>query len=381
MTARVVRPAISLVAVSAVIVAALAAYLFMTTSESRADSIFVPQFTNKTRNALIGTFPDPQLAGKALCADNTTLGAAQTTTANLTILDSHLNFSNVTTFAPNATTITPGTSLATSAKVGGLQSLTNLGLLNSECNNAITVDFIFYNVALPNNPGNPRASTNIAYPRAEGSRATATDAGSWLRAASTRRTTSRTTRRWTAVPTATRCRSSTTRATCSTCSTGLHPGWRGRPSEPDPSDRGLRRPDERRRQLGAALLRAVRWWRPGAPGRRSWWFHGRDGPAERVGPQRPDDHHCRSVEHHGLLLLAEHDDRAPWHDPGGWARSWPDSRDEPGRSRHVLLDAVRRRLSATWTRTAGRTHWTVARRTSALTLPTEETAVTPTQRA
>ena len=60
------RPAISLVAVSAVIVAALAAYLFMTTSESRADSIFVPQFTNKTCNALIGTFPDPQLAGSTV---------------------------------------------------------------------------------------------------------------------------------------------------------------------------------------------------------------------------------------------------------------------------------------------------------------------------
>jgi hypothetical protein len=168
MTARVLRPAISLVAVSAVIVAALAAYLFMTTGQSSADSVFVPQFTNKTCNALIGTFPDPQLAGNPACADVTTLGTPQTTTANLTILDNHLNFSNVTTFAPNATTITPGTTLATSAKVGGLQSLTNLGLLNSECNNAITVDFIFYNVALPDNPGNPRASTNIVYPRAEG---------------------------------------------------------------------------------------------------------------------------------------------------------------------------------------------------------------------
>jgi hypothetical protein len=73
-----------------------------------------------------------------------------------------LNFSNVVTLSPNGPT-----TVATGTKVGGLRSLTNLGLINNPCSTALTVDFVLYNVALPN--ASTRAGmTNIAWPLPEG---------------------------------------------------------------------------------------------------------------------------------------------------------------------------------------------------------------------
>jgi hypothetical protein len=75
-----------------------------------------------------------------------------------------LNFSRVVTFAPAGTTITPGgAGLPAGTKIGGLESLTSLGLLNGACNTTITVDYFLYSVALPD-----PSFTNIAFPRPEG---------------------------------------------------------------------------------------------------------------------------------------------------------------------------------------------------------------------
>ena len=51
----------------------------------------------------------------------------------------------------------------------GFASFTTVALGSGPCNTAFTVDFVLYNVALPNNPGDPRASTNLIYPKPDGS--------------------------------------------------------------------------------------------------------------------------------------------------------------------------------------------------------------------
>ena len=53
-------------------------------------------------------------------------------------------------------------------KIGALHSDTTLGTFNGPCNLSIGVDFILYSVALPDNPSDPRASTNITYPQPQG---------------------------------------------------------------------------------------------------------------------------------------------------------------------------------------------------------------------
>jgi hypothetical protein len=53
-------------------------------------------------------------------------------------------------------------------QVGARHSLMTLGTFNNACHFTVGVDFIFYNVALPNNTADPRASTNIAWPLASG---------------------------------------------------------------------------------------------------------------------------------------------------------------------------------------------------------------------
>lgn len=169
MTARVLRPVITFTTVTAVLIAALAVYAFLTAGTSHADSVYQPTTTSKYCNALPGTFPDAALAGVPGCAENLATSAAADYYTELDMPGTNLNFSSVVTFAPAGTTITAGTAITTGAKIGGLESLTNLGLANGPCNSALTVDFVFYNVALPDNPGTPRSSTNIAFPQAEGS--------------------------------------------------------------------------------------------------------------------------------------------------------------------------------------------------------------------
>lgn len=168
MTARVLRPVITFSAVTAVLMAALAVYAFMTTGPTSADSTYNPITSAKYCNELT-PFSDVTLQGTAGCAENLTAGATADYYTRLDMTSgSDLNFANVVTFAPNSTTITDGNDLREGAKVGGLRSLTNLGFANSSCNSPLTIDFIFYNVDLPDNMADPRASSNIAFPRPQG---------------------------------------------------------------------------------------------------------------------------------------------------------------------------------------------------------------------
>jgi hypothetical protein len=133
-----------------------------------AESSFNPTTIVRLCNAMPASFPDPQLAGNPSCTESGALGAAGDVTVGVSLPGSDLNFNDVVTFTPNGFTIASGASMPAGTKVGGLRSSVTVGLLGGACNSNLTLDFVLYNVALPNNPANPRASTNLAYPRADG---------------------------------------------------------------------------------------------------------------------------------------------------------------------------------------------------------------------
>ncbi len=185
MTARVLRPAITASTVIAVLVAALAVYAFLTVGTTHADSTYNPVSNVKFCNAMPASFPDPDIAGVPACAENLATGAAADNTNFLTYPSGDLNFSNVVTLAPGTVSINAGTPAAVGTKIGGLHSDTTLGLLNGACSSLVPVNFVFYNVALPDHPLDPRstggspeagfadangtgASTNIAFPQPQG---------------------------------------------------------------------------------------------------------------------------------------------------------------------------------------------------------------------
>jgi Thrombospondin type 3 repeat len=158
MTAKVLRPAVTITAVVAVLVAALAVYSFLTVGTTHADMSFNATMGAKYCNALDPTFPDAQ-----------TPGAAANFTNSLDIPTGSSNFSSVVTFSPNGTTITAGCTTAVGCaagtlpagtKIGGLRSASTLGILNGPCDTLATVDFVLYSVALPK-----ADFSNIAFPR------------------------------------------------------------------------------------------------------------------------------------------------------------------------------------------------------------------------
>jgi len=170
MLVRVLRPAISLTAIGALLLAALAAFVILGTEKSHADSVYAPTTVAKFCNAMDPAFVDPALAGVASCTEDLSLGAAADFWTEVDMLSpTTLNFSNITTFAPPGSTVNAGGTIPTGAKIGGLRSLTTLGLINGTCSTTITVEFVLFNVALPDNAADPRASTNIVWPRFEGS--------------------------------------------------------------------------------------------------------------------------------------------------------------------------------------------------------------------
>jgi hypothetical protein len=95
-------------------------------------------------------------------------GAHPDITTQLAIPNGDLNLSNVVTLAPNSETIAAGSTMPAGEKMGALHSDITLGTFSGPCNLTIGVDFILFNVALPNVPSDPRASTNITYPQPQG---------------------------------------------------------------------------------------------------------------------------------------------------------------------------------------------------------------------
>jgi hypothetical protein len=169
MTARVLRPVITLTTVMAILAAAIAAYAFLTAGTTHADSTYNPKSTVKFCNDLDVFPPDPALnGGNDACNDSAgrAAGAHPNITTKLQEVSGDLNFSNVVTNSPLGQTVS---AIPVGTEVGGLHSDTTLGTFNGPCNFVIGVDFLLFNVALPDNPGDPRSSTNIAFPRPEGS--------------------------------------------------------------------------------------------------------------------------------------------------------------------------------------------------------------------
>lgn len=177
----------------------LAASLLLLNSSSdsaQATGNYSPTYSMKLCNGLSSIFVDASLQGNSGCTNPLpTTGAARTITINNTLPVGDLQFSAVTYFEPNEVAITPGCNIDTNAdnildgrdfdgngtddvagaclrpgdKVGGLRNAVSLGILNGPCSQfGLTVDFVLYNIALPNDASNPRNSTNIYTPGPEG---------------------------------------------------------------------------------------------------------------------------------------------------------------------------------------------------------------------
>jgi len=180
MTARVLRPVITLTTVIGILVAAIAVYAFLTTGTTHADSTYNPTTGVKFCNDLPNPFPpDTSMNGGAgACNENAEpatagkiTGGHPNFTTTLDMVTGDLNFSSVVTFTPNVQTIAAGGAIAAGDKVGGLHSETRLGTLNQPCNVLFPVDFVFFNTALPNLAGaggRVDTSTNITWAQPEG---------------------------------------------------------------------------------------------------------------------------------------------------------------------------------------------------------------------
>jgi len=157
-----------------VAIAALIAVFASSPGGVSAEMTFRPRSYVHHCNSLDPTFNDPTIAGVGHsgepdftpnCVENLATSASPDITTVLHLESGDANFSNVTAFVPNSTTI--GTGFAAGTKVGGLRSAAHLGILNGPCNQALTVEYNLFVVALPNN-ANPQLATNIAWPQAEG---------------------------------------------------------------------------------------------------------------------------------------------------------------------------------------------------------------------
>ena len=189
----------------AALVAVISILLISSDSSTRtteAASTYNPTLTSKQCNDLPGGFIDAPLAGGGGACVATTAekapSAPQTTSTLFTVPTGDLNFASIETFISPETTVTPGCNvdlfdggdtpdafldgrdfdgngvgdgvacLPPGEKAGGLMSSATLGLANGACLSPVPVPFILYNVALPDNTNDPRASSNIWVPLAEG---------------------------------------------------------------------------------------------------------------------------------------------------------------------------------------------------------------------
>jgi hypothetical protein len=133
-----------------------------------ADSLFNASATARQCNALAPDFAAPALAGSPGCTEVLAPGQVRDVTLTADVAAGGVGFSQVVSFVPQAAYEVAGSGLPVTSTVGGLRYATMIGVLNGPCTTLTNIDVVLYNVALPNNPGDPRASTNIVYPRAQG---------------------------------------------------------------------------------------------------------------------------------------------------------------------------------------------------------------------
>ena len=167
-----------------VFAAALSVLLLGNPSGVEADSTFNPVADVLYCNSLDPSFPDASLAGDGPDCDvspgeDLGQGNISDVTFEITIPDGDVNAAPpfLVNFIPNGVTINEtddggadglGADIPIGETVGGVENAMTLGTVNGPCSAAFDVPFILYNVALPDNSGDPRASTNIVYPRNQG---------------------------------------------------------------------------------------------------------------------------------------------------------------------------------------------------------------------
>lgn len=153
----------------ALLAAVLTAGFLLTASGASADSVYSPVLSYRLCNAMPADFFDAQVAGVPACAENLAASATANHYSSTSLTTADLNTATSVTFVSNSVSIAGGGSIGIGAKVGGVRRTLTVGMLNSSCDSVVTMDTVLYNVALPNNAGNPRSSTNIAFPRPDGS--------------------------------------------------------------------------------------------------------------------------------------------------------------------------------------------------------------------
>ncbi|MCH8919499.1 MAG: hypothetical protein IIA23_02190, partial [Chloroflexi bacterium] len=178
------RPAGAVRITAGVFAAALSVLLLGNPSGVEADSTFDPVADVLYCNNLDPSFPDPSLAGDGPDCDvspgeDLGQGNISDVTFEITIPDGDVNAAPpfLVNFIPNGVTINEtddggadglGADIPVGETVGGVENAMTFGSFNAPCVAGFDVPFILYNVALPDNSGDPRASTNIVYPRNQG---------------------------------------------------------------------------------------------------------------------------------------------------------------------------------------------------------------------
>ncbi|MEO8458031.1 MAG: thrombospondin type 3 repeat-containing protein, partial [Chloroflexota bacterium] len=121
-------------------------------------------------NAMPASFIDAQIAGNPACAQNLATSATADTYTQTDLVGADLNVATRVTFVPNTVTIAAGGTIPAGTKIGGTRRNVTVGAVNNACDTSgVITDYVLFNVALPNNLGVPRASSNIVYPRPAGS--------------------------------------------------------------------------------------------------------------------------------------------------------------------------------------------------------------------
>lgn len=156
---RVVNAAI-FVAAAAGVIAAIGVFA----SAASAASVYTPASSVRMCNQLPAVFVDPTLAGNPSCTESLGAGAHPNMGLTLNSPAPNLKTQADVVFVPASFTTAAGGTIPAGTKIGGVTEDVTYGLNNGPCNNTISYATVLYTVALPNNVGNPPASTNLAYP-------------------------------------------------------------------------------------------------------------------------------------------------------------------------------------------------------------------------
>ncbi len=159
--------AMRILTILAAVVSAVAVIVLLSPPGASADSLFTPTSSVRLCNTIPVPFVDASLQGNPSCGDDLTPAAATNIAYRYDLTVAEVSADRNVVFVPGGTT-TAGASIPAGTKLGAIRESIAYSVLNGTCSALTDSDFILFNVALPNNPGAPLSSTNLAYPQAQG---------------------------------------------------------------------------------------------------------------------------------------------------------------------------------------------------------------------